>query len=230
MKIYKTELVQLGARYAEFDFDLYAIYAVLMVESAGSGFQNGKLVIQFEPRHFKRIYHDIHKQNPPTTGIWDTNKVGTQKVEWKAFNDAFRIDKTAAMNATSIGLMQVMGFNHKRCGFPTVDEFWDYAKASELNQLDLGLRYIVTDPKLVKALKDKDWDAFAYGYNGKNYKQYKYHTRLRDAYLKAQSTFNADEIKALIDVELAPKDHVPVPHKPSLWQRFIAWIKSLGGR
>ena len=41
--------------------------------------------------------------------------------------------------------------------------------------------------KLIDALKNKDWSAFAYGYNGKGYRANNYHGKLAAAFKK----FNA---------------------------------------
>lgn len=75
------------------------------------------------------------------------------------------------MEATSIGLMQVMGFNYEMCGFKSVGEMWDYAKVSERNQLEIGMRFIKANPALYKALKEKNWHLVAYYYNGSEYKK-----------------------------------------------------------
>lgn len=150
--------------------------AVVKVESGGIGFAaDGKLIIQFEPSWFKR-------KSPYTpSGLWSQNGVERQVREWIAFNDAFRKDPNAAMESTSIGLMQVMGFHYKSLGFKTVGEMWDYAKVSEVNQLDLAIRFIKLNPKLDKALKSGDAETFAYYYNGAQYRKFNYHTRLKNA-------------------------------------------------
>lgn len=147
--------------------------AVISVESGGIGFAaDGKLIIQFEPSWFKR-------KSPYTpSGLWSQNGVERQSAEWKAFNDAFAKNPNAAMESTSIGLMQVMGFHYKLLGFKTVGEMWDYAKVSERNQLDLAIRFIKSNKKLDNALKNGDAATFAYYYNGSKYKKYKYDTRL----------------------------------------------------
>lgn len=155
------------------------LMAVIKVESGGIGFAaDGKLIIQFEPSWFKR-------KSPYTpSGLWSQNGVERQSAEWKAFNDAFAKNPNAAMESTSIGLMQVMGFHYKLLGFKTVGEMWDYAKVSERNQLDLAMRFIKSNKKLDNALKTGDAATFAYYYNGSQYKKYKYDTRLISAGMK----------------------------------------------
>ena len=159
-----------------------ALKAIIQVESDQQGFSpvTGKLVIQFEPAWFKRHKKDWQKDTTHT--LWQSNQVGNQTIEWKAFNDAFASDPNAAMKSTSIGMMQLMGFHYAELGFKTVGAMWDFAKLSEYNQLLLAIKWIKTVPALDKALKNNDWPNVAYYYNGQNYKQYHYDTRLQMAY------------------------------------------------
>lgn len=162
-----------------------ALKAVINVESSGHGFSEvtGRIIIQFEPSWFKRLYKDWSAHAAGHT--WKNNGVSNQTIEWQAFNDAFAINKEAAMQATSVGMMQVMGFHYKLLGFKSAGEMWDYAKESEANQVDLGIRFIKSNSKLEKALKEKDWATFAYYYNGAGYKKFNYDNRLAHEYKQA---------------------------------------------
>jgi len=158
-------------------YEYAALKAIIDVESGGKGFaDDGKIIIQFEPSWFKR------KAPYTPSGLWSLNKVEKQSAEWIAFNNAFTLNADAAMESTSIGLMQVMGFHWKLLGFKSVGEMWDYAKESEANQLEIAIRFIKQNKKLDQALKNKDWATVAYYYNGEKYKQFKYDTRLASAY------------------------------------------------
>lgn len=161
----------------EFQIPIVNIKKVVKVESGGQGFakDTGKIIIQFEPSWFKR-------KSPYTpSGKWSLNKVEKQTAEWIAFNDAFSKDSKSAMESTSVGLMQVMGFHWKLLGFKSVDAMWDYAKQSESNQLRLGLLFIKTNLKMYNALKTGNWSVFAYYYNGAQYKKFNYAERLEKA-------------------------------------------------
>lgn len=149
------------------DIEFAALKAFISAESGGTGFDKvtGKIIIQFEPSWFRK------KAPYAPSGAWSLNGVERQSREWLAFNDAFKMNPTAAMEATSIGLMQVMGFNYKMVGFKTVGEMWDFAKISERNQLELGIRFIKANKPLYKALKEKNWHLVAYYYNGSAYKE-----------------------------------------------------------
>lgn len=164
-----------------------ALKAVVNVESSGHGFSTvtGRIIIQFEPTWFKRKYADW--LNHQANHTWQNNGVDDQTNEWKAFNDAFYINSNAAMEATSIGLMQVMGFHWSELSFHSVGAMWDFAKESEANQVALGIRFIKNNQKLHQALINKDWATFAFSYNGRGYKKFNYDTRLKAAYNQAKN-------------------------------------------
>ena len=177
--ITNDEFLQLSL---EFGIPVASIKAIDLVESNGQGFdpKTGKIKIQFEPHWFKKLSKLV-------TGLWSTNTVDVQSKEWIAFNDAYAKNPTRAMESTSIGRMQVMGFHWKRLGFSSVGEMWDFAKESEANQLWLGLKFIVTDNRLLNALLIKDWRKVAYYYNGPEYERNKYHTKLQNAEINFRS-------------------------------------------
>lgn len=141
------------------------LQAFIKVESGGKGFDSktGKILIQFEPAWFKKM------ASYAPTGAWSVNGVDRQAKEWEAFNNAFAIDREAAMKSTSIGLPQIMGFHWKRLGYSNVGAMWDDFKVSEENQIKALEKFIQTDPRLLKAFEQKDWHMMAYIYNGSGY-------------------------------------------------------------
>lgn len=176
-KLSKEQIKQVAN---EFGLTYAKIKTVIDIESGGKGFDDktGKILIQFEPHWFKR-------KSPYTpSGLWSVNKVEVQSKEWIAFSDAFAKDPNSAMESTSIGLMQVMGFHWKLLGFKSVGEMWDYAKVSEANQLRIGLRFIQSNIRMYRALVDADWRTFAYYYNGEQYEKFNYHNKLANTYSK----------------------------------------------
>jgi hypothetical protein len=164
---------------SEFNLPVKSIETIVAIESGGRGFDtDGKIIIQFEPSWFKRKWLQWTK----SIGPWASNGVENQTREWLAFNDAFKRNPTAAMESTSIGLMQVMGFHYKLLGFATVGAMWDYAEQGEYQQLRLGLLFIKNNRKMYGAAKDfskmSNCETFAYYYNGSAYKKYNYHNKL----------------------------------------------------
>lgn len=138
------------------------------VESGGRGFDpsTGKIIIQFEPAWFKR------KAPYTPSGKWSLNKVEVQSKEWIAFNDAFKKNPEAAMESTSIGLPQIMGFHWERLGYKSVGEMWDDFKRGEYQQVLALVRFIKSDPKLYAALRRGDWHTVSSIFNGKYYKEH----------------------------------------------------------
>jgi len=159
-KIIKSALQKTGT-----DIELAMMQAFIEVESGGRGFDKntGKILIQFEPHWFKR------KAPYAPSGEWSVNKVDVQSKEWLAFNDAFHKDPNAAMESTSIGLPQIMGFHWKRLGYESVGHMWDDFKESTENHVAALITFIETDRRLKQAMIDKDWHMIAYIYNGSGY-------------------------------------------------------------
>ena len=167
-------------------YDYRVLKSIIQVESGQHGFHpvTGKIIIQFEPVWFKRLYKNWPQGSRHTT--WQSNKVEIQAAEWAAFNSAFAVNADAAMKSTSIGMMQVMGFHYATLRFNTVGHMWDFAKESEYNQVLLALKWIKTVRPLHKAIKDKDWQKIAYYYNGANYRAFRYDIRLLEAYRQTE--------------------------------------------
>jgi len=172
-------MIQFATLSTEFGIPIPSIKAFHLVESSGDGFDSitGKIKIQFEPSWFKKF-----------TNILINNKVDIQKKEWEAFNLAFLKNPNKAMESTSWGAMQVMGFHFKRLGFNTVGEMVDFAKESETNQLWLGLKFIKTDSRLYTALLQKNWAKVAYYYNGSGYAINRYDKKLEQAEIKFRTS------------------------------------------
>lgn len=144
-----------------------ALAAFIEVESGGKGFDDttGNIIIQFEPAWFRK------KAPYAPSGKWSVNKIERQKAEWVAFKDAYSIDPNAAMESTSIGIGQVMGFNYKRLGYKSVGEMWDDANKGEDRQIFQMAEFIRTDKVLLKAINTKNWAEVAYRYNGPKYRE-----------------------------------------------------------
>lgn len=182
------EIINITKKVAQtFGFETAVLLAFIEVETGGRGFDpvTGKIIIQFEPAWFKKLAPYA------PSGKWSVNKVEVQSQEWKAFNDAFAKNPDKAMQSTSIGLGQIMGFHFKRLGFATVGEMWDHAKESLENQIWQIAKFIDTDKRLKLAILNKDWFKIASIYNGsgflelaKKYKREPYNISMDNAYKK----------------------------------------------
>lgn len=166
---YKNKLMITNAQIIkiakDFNIDPAMFLSFIKTESGGEGFNNGKLLIQFEPIWFKR------KTPYAPSGKWSVNKVDVQTKEWEAFNDAYSKNPNAAMESTSIGMPQIMGFHWRILGYRSVGDMWDDFKKGEFQQIHALARFIKVSPKLYTAIKAKNFDLIASIYNGASYKE-----------------------------------------------------------
>lgn len=163
-----------------------ALRAVISVEAAGKAFHSsGALVCLYEP-HIAYRYTDGAKRDALVNA-------GLAYKKWKPGNypaSSFsRIDRCAAIAgaevaalASSWGAPQMMGFNHKICGYPSAVQMVKAFASSEAAQIEAMIRFIKSNQKMLTALRGRDWRTFAYYYNGAGYEQNDYHTKLADAY------------------------------------------------
>lgn len=198
MNLTKQDITQIANSVG---LDFARLMAFISVESGGRGFDpaTGKIIIQFEPTWFHKYLVQFQIQHSFSSNVDSkgrhtysivagnrviTNGVEGQQSEWLAFDTAFSIHSKAAMLSTSIGMMQIMGFNHDACGFDTVDGMWDAFKKGEYEQVLGGATFIKHNNSLYTALRNKDWKKVAYFYNGPNFAINNYDFHLSEAYNK----------------------------------------------
>lgn len=180
---------------------LSAIYAVNEVESKGRGFlDTGKPVILFE-RHimYRQLATPRHEDDDPETlkSYADQMAISNPALvnpkpggyfgstaEHQRLAMARLIDDTAALESTSWGAFQIMGYHWERLGYASVQQFVTDMAKGESEQLAAFTRFIETDPALHKALKARKWAEFAKRYNGPNYQRNLYDIKLQRAYAR----------------------------------------------
>ncbi|OOG14520.1 N-acetylmuramidase domain-containing protein [Pseudomonas sp. C9] len=159
------------------------IWAILSVESQGFGFlQDRRPKIFFERHIFHRLTggehdtgdSDISNQNP---GGYIGGPSGYRRLE-----KAMELEPGAALQSTSWGIGQVMGFNFKSVGFATVNDMVAAMVKDEDAQL-LAVENFIKENNLAGELQRKNWAAFTRGYNVQHDKN-EYDTRLAAAYAK----------------------------------------------
>lgn len=175
--------------------------AIFDVESGGSGFgDDGRMTIRFEAHIFQDQLGDdalfaqhfqIAESKPWVAqqwlkmpgGVLQPIHTGGQATEWQAFAMARSVDPEAAMKSISMGLAQIMGFNHARVGYSDVAAmFADYGE-SVTAQIVGFFNYVLTDAALFDAIRAKDWREIARLYNGSGSVDV-YAPRLEAAYLR----------------------------------------------
>lgn len=192
--------------------DVATIKAVAEVESRGKGFYaDGFPVILFERHKFRKFTNGKYDGSHPHL----SNKTagGYRESSRKKFNEAFKLNPDAAMKSCSWGKFQVMGFNHKICGYETVGEFVDAMKESEGKHLDAFCLFVKAN-NLAQALWKKDWERFARGYNGEDYKKNRYDEKLAEAYEKYARAYL--RVSPIVDsINELPPPHWPIEVIPN---------------
>ena len=165
--------------------DVAAVKAVSEVESGphGAFLPSGDPVILFERHKFSKFTGGKYDQSNPGISNRSPGGYGPVSKQHDRFQEACALDSDAALQSCSWGRFQVMGFHWKNLGYPSLKEFVDGMYMSEANHLDSFVRYVIKNG-LAKHLKNKNWAAFAEGYNGKDYKINKYDQKLAAAYKK----------------------------------------------
>lgn len=197
MKLSREDITEIaasiGVQYPEFR-------AFIDVESGARAFdpKTGRIIIQFEPHIFagyldrKGIKYKMSIEKTGTRKIYTiesgihklTNGVENQAAEWISYIVARNIDEEAAMLSTSIGLGQIMGFNHIKLGYTSVAAMWIDFEKSEYAQVQGIAAFIANTPGLLSALRTKDWKTVARLYNGTGYAVNRYDLKLAAAYKK----------------------------------------------
>ena len=177
------------------DVEIAAIKAVAEVESTGEGFTvTGLPKILFEPHVF---WDELEKRgiNPrDITGHgdilyekWGSKPYGKYSEQHGRLKRAMEINEPAALSSASWGKFQIMGYNFTLAGFATLEAFIAAMHIDEDQHLRAFINF-VKNKKLDRYLREKNWEKFAEGYNGKGYKKNNYHIKLPAAYLRFKSS------------------------------------------
>lgn len=177
---------------AELGTDAAAIHALVDIE-AGKDHQgfwaDGKPLINFDLSMFRSMARrngvnlaPYAKTHRVVFAAPDRKRYGGYQAAQQARLDAaMTIHPLSAIQGTFWGMFQIGGFNWKKCGCASPQEFVARMSASEREQLELFIQFLRCTG-LDKHLRDHNWAAFARGYNGPSYAKRGYHTRLRSTY------------------------------------------------
>jgi hypothetical protein len=117
------------------------------------------------------------------------------KAEHDRVSKACLIDDNSALESTSWGAFQIMGFHWRRLGYIDIQSFVKAMHTSESEQFTAFVSFVKTDAKLHNALKAQNWTAFARLYNGQAYARNRYDIRLKDAFNRyVQCSCGDDEV------------------------------------
>jgi hypothetical protein len=173
-----------------------AIRAVAWVESGGStGFAaDGRAIIRYELHVFnKRTQGKFTATHPQFSAGYQAGRAAhtrqdSQANEYGMLHGAMLMfgHRETALASASWGAFQIMGYNHRACGFATASAFAQSMSLSASNQLTAFLEF----SRSVGAqnyLANRDWAAFASHYNGPDYRVNHYDTNLAAAYQRFSS-------------------------------------------
>jgi hypothetical protein len=143
---------------------------------------------------------------------------GSSKGRMLLLQKACGINMEAAYASCSWGMGQIMGFNARKIGYTSATHMFSELRAGGIHaQLECMWRYMDAVPGLIEALKARNWEAFAKGYNGPAFAQNDYDTRLAAAY-KGQKDKDVGEVPE--EDEELPLGRTPVQNAegPSPWK------------
>ena len=181
----------------DFQLEVATVKAVRDVESNGRGFLfNGLPTILFERHVFWKqlIERGI---NPATLQpgfqdvlgpYWAKSYYKGGAGEWDRLNRAISISTNlliadAAYASASYGLFQIMGYHFFSLGFDSVHSFVENMKQNEKLQLHIFGRFLDVNNLLI-LLRTHNWTEFARRYNGPNFRENQYDTKLNNAFAK----------------------------------------------
>ena len=160
-----------------------AIAAVATTETLRSAFdERGRPTILFERHIFSSKTQGRFDKSHYDLSQIKAGGYGHYSEQYGKLERAMKLDREAALQSTSWGTFQIMGFNFARCGFSTVDLFVDAMKSSAEQYLQAFVAFILSDTKTTKALRLKDWKLFAQSYNGPGYAENNYAGKMKTNY------------------------------------------------
>lgn len=166
--------------------EVAAIKAVASVEANGKGhLPDGRPKVLFEAHHFDRLTNGKFRAQFPnlSSKTWDRKLYsGDTLKEWDRLNAAAKLNEQAAFKSASYGTFQIMGFNHARCGYETVEAFYYAMHDTEDVHLAAFCRFIEADTRLAQAIRGKNWATFARIYNGPEFARNSYDKKMATAY------------------------------------------------
>lgn len=160
------------------------IWALLTVETRGFGFlQDRRPQILFERHVFHRLTQGRHDSGHAHISNARAGGYVGGSAEYARLDDALSLDREAALQSASWGIGQVMGFNYTVAGFASIDDMVA-AMAQDENAQLLAMANFIKGNNLAGALQRRNWASFARGYNGPEFRNNEYDTRLAAAHAK----------------------------------------------
>lgn len=150
--------------------------AIAEVESNGFGwFPDGRIKILFEKHWFFKYLDGKTRDDAVKNGLarakWVSPSAGGYKDQatadqrYSLLARAMKVNREGAFRSISAGTFQIMGFNHRVCGFMTAEEMFNAFCKSEANQLQAFANFLKSKG-LVSAIQRRAFAEVERGYNG----------------------------------------------------------------
>jgi hypothetical protein len=245
--------LEIAAIANDLELEPEALLAIAEVESGGKGLAivGGKPepLIRFEGHYFDRRLSAADRMRARADGLASpaagaVANPGTQAGRWSLLARACAIDARAANESVSWGIGQVMGAHWAWLGYADVDALIAEARGGVAGQVRLMARYI-DKAGLAAAIRRCDWEAFARGYNGPQFRRHGYHVKIAAAYhrFRAESREPLPEKrnpavrlakrpdrKALPATAIPTKAPAGRPIRTPFWSSLIARLSGFLGR
>lgn len=144
-----------------------AIKAVCQIEAPRGGFQaDDQPVILFERHKFSKLTGGKFDRTHPDISNPKRGGYGPSLAQHGRLARAAALNRVAALSSASWGKFQILGLNYAQAGFSSLQRFINAMYAGEPEQLAAFVAFIKGDRRLLKAIREKDWHAFAEVYNG----------------------------------------------------------------
>lgn len=156
-----------------------SLWTVVTVETSGRGFlPDRRPQILFERHEFRRRTGGrFDASHPGISGPQGGYGAGGAHQHDRLL-EAVALHRQAALESTSWGLGQILGYNAALAGYSDAEEMVAAFCEGEDQQL-LGMARFLRSSRLDSALSRGDWTAFARGYNGPGYAANRYDEKLQ---------------------------------------------------
>ena len=146
--------------------------------------------ILFEAKEFHKRTggrYDVAHPNI-SSPTWNRSLYIGGQGEYIRLAKAMALNEVAALESASVGLFQVMGYHWKALGYASVHDYWARMQASEANQLDAFVRFVIANKLASKLARggatEASWVPFVEVYNGAGHASNRYAPRAADTFKK----------------------------------------------
>jgi cellobiose phosphorylase len=156
-----------------------SLWAVVKVETSGCGYlPDRRPQILFERHKFHKFTNGRFDASHPGISAAKAGGYGKQgAAQYDRLAEALALDEEAALKSASWGIGQIMGYNCTTAGYAHVHDMVSAFVESEQNQI-IAMGTFIANNGMSQDLANLDWASFASKYNGSDYKQNNYDTKL----------------------------------------------------